>query len=48
MRQELRRALIIVTFLGFPVVMNFLSPYVIIAGASQGAASDGGEGRHAK
>jgi ferredoxin-type protein NapH len=39
MRQAIRRALVVVSFLSFPVVMNFLSPYVIIAGASQGAVS---------
>jgi hypothetical protein len=34
MRQKLRKVLIIVSFLSFPVIMNFLSPYVIIAVAA--------------
>jgi ferredoxin-type protein NapH len=34
-RQRVRKALIIVSFLLFPVIMNYLSPYVIIYGASQ-------------
>lgn len=36
LRQRIRKALIIVAFLSFPITMNFLSPYVIIDGASQG------------
>ena len=35
-RQRARKALLIVSFLLFPVTMNYLSPYVIIDGASQG------------
>lgn len=35
-RQRIRKALIILAFLSFPVTMNYLSPYVIIDGASQG------------
>ena len=35
-RQRLRKALIILAFLSFPVTMNFLSPYVIIDGAMNG------------
>jgi len=35
-RQKLRKALIIVSFLLFPVIMNYLSPYVIIDAAAQG------------
>ena len=35
-RQRTRRALIIISFLLFPIIMNYLSPYVIIDGASQG------------
>lgn len=35
-RQRIRKALIIVSFLLFPITMNYLSPYVIIDGASQG------------
>ncbi|MHC1781188.1 MAG: 4Fe-4S binding protein [Anaerolineaceae bacterium] len=35
-RQSLRKGLIITSFLFFPIFMNYLSPYVIIDGASQG------------
>jgi polyferredoxin len=35
-RQATRRAVIFVAFLLFPVVLNFLSPYVIIDGAANG------------
>jgi ferredoxin-type protein NapH len=35
-RQRLRKALVILAFLSFPVTMNFLSPYVIIDGARSG------------
>ena len=35
-RQRVRKALIIVSMLLFPVIMNYLSPYVIIDGAMQG------------
>lgn len=35
-RQQTRRGLLILAFLLFPVTMNYLSPYVIIDGASQG------------
>ncbi len=35
-RQSVRKALIIISFLFFPITMNYLSPYVIIDGASQG------------
>ena len=35
-RQKIRKALILVAFLLFPVVLNFLSPYLIIQGASEG------------
>lgn len=35
-RQRLRKALVIVAFLSFPITMNFLSPYVIIDGAMHG------------
>ena len=38
-RQQIRRALIIVSFLLFPIIMNYMSPYVIIDGASQGIAN---------
>jgi polyferredoxin len=36
LRQRTRQALIIGSFLLFPIIMNFFSPYVIIDGASQG------------
>jgi hypothetical protein len=39
LRQRIRKALIIISFLLFPVIINFLSPYVIIDGASQGIIS---------
>lgn len=35
-RQGIRRTAIMISFLLFPVTMNFLSPYVIIAGANEG------------
>lgn len=35
-RQRTRKALLLVMFLLFPIGMNYLSPYVIIDGASQG------------
>lgn len=35
-RQRLRKALILTSFLLFPITLNFLSPYVIIAGAMDG------------
>jgi len=35
-RQRIRKALLIVSFLLFPITMNYLSPYVIIDGAGQG------------
>ena len=35
-RQRLRKALVILTFLSFPITMNYLSPYVIIDGAANG------------
>ncbi|MCE1252309.1 MAG: 4Fe-4S binding protein [Anaerolineae bacterium] len=36
LRQRIRKALVIIAFLSFPLTMNYLSPYVIIDGASQG------------
>ena len=36
LRQRIRKGLIITSLLLFPVIMNYLSPYVIIDGASQG------------
>jgi ferredoxin-type protein NapH len=35
-RQQTRKTLLLVSFLLFPIIMNYLSPYVIIDGASQG------------
>lgn len=35
-RQSIRRALILVSFLLFPIIINYFSPYIIIDGASQG------------
>lgn len=35
-RQRIRKALIILTFLTFPLTMNFFSPYVIVDASSQG------------
>ncbi len=39
-RQRVRSAILLITFLLFPIVMNFLSPYVIINGAFQGIITD--------
>jgi len=38
-RQRIRSVLILMTFLLFPIVMNFLSPYLIIHDAFQGIIS---------
>ncbi len=38
-RQRLRKALIILTFLSFPLTMNFFSPYVSIDGSAVGLVS---------
>ena len=35
-RQRVRKALVILAFLSFPITMNYLSPYVIIDGAMNG------------
>ncbi len=35
-RQRIRRLLVLLAFLSFPITMNFLSPYVIIDGAING------------
>ena len=35
-RQQTRKTLILISFLLFPIIMNYMSPYVIIDGASQG------------
>ncbi len=39
LRQRVRKALLILSFLLFPITMNYLSPYVIIDGASQGTVN---------
>lgn len=39
MRQRLRNAILLVSFLLFPVTLNFLSPYLIIAAAATGVLS---------
>jgi len=36
LRQRIRKGLVILAFLTFPITMNFLSPYVIIDGAMSG------------
>jgi ferredoxin-type protein NapH len=36
MRQRVRKGIILTTFILFPIIMNYFSPYVIIDGASQG------------
>ncbi|MBU4352919.1 MAG: 4Fe-4S binding protein [Nanoarchaeota archaeon] len=36
LRQRIRKAIVILAFLSFPITMNFLSPYVIIDGAMNG------------
>ena len=36
LRQRIRKALVILAFLSFPITMNYLSPYVIIDGAMNG------------
>lgn len=38
-RQRARKALLLFSFLLFPIIMNYMSPYVIIDGASLGIAS---------
>ncbi len=38
-RQRLRRALLILAFLAFPITMNYFSPYVVIDGAYQGVVN---------
>jgi ferredoxin-type protein NapH len=36
MRQRIRKSLVILAFLSFPITMNYLSPYVIVDGATNG------------
>jgi ferredoxin-type protein NapH len=38
-RQRIRRALILISFLLFPITLNYFSPYLIIDGASQGVVN---------
>lgn len=38
-QQRIRKALVILAFLSFPITMNFFSPYVIIDGAMYGIVS---------
>ena len=38
-RQKVRRVIVFIMFLLFPVVLNYLSPYVIIDGAMEGMVS---------
>ncbi len=38
-RQRIRKGLILLAFLSFPVTMNYLSPYVIIEGAMNGVVN---------
>lgn len=38
-RQRVRKALVILSFLSFPITMNFLSPYVIVDGAANGVVN---------
>ena len=35
-RQSLRQALLLISFLAFPLTLNYFSPYIIIAGPSEG------------
>jgi hypothetical protein len=35
-RQRIRRAIVLLVFLSFPLTMNYLSPYIIIHGAMHG------------
>ena len=39
LRQRIRKGLVILSFLSFPITMNYLSPYVIIDGAMNGIIS---------
>ena len=39
LRQRIRKLLVIIVFLTFPITMNFLSPYLIIDGAANGILS---------
>ena len=39
MRQKLRKAIILIMLLTFPIIMNFLSPYVSITAAGEGIIS---------
>lgn len=39
LRQRVRKTLVLLTFLSFPVTMNFLSPYLIVEGAARGVVN---------
>jgi len=39
LRQRVRKLIVIVAFLSFPITMNFLSPVLSISGASEGIVS---------
>lgn len=36
LRQRIRKALVIIAFLSFPITMNYLSPYVILEASAGG------------
>ena len=38
-RQRIRKALVLASFLLFPITLNFLSPYLIVAGAMEGVVN---------
>ena len=38
-RQRVRKTILLASFLAFPVIMNYLSPYVIINGAMEGVVN---------
>ncbi len=38
-RQRIRKALVLASFLLFPITLNFLSPYLIVAGATEGVVN---------
>jgi ferredoxin-type protein NapH len=38
-RQRVRRGLLLISFLLFPISLNYFSPYLIVTGAAQGVAS---------
>ena len=44
-RQRVRKGIIIGTFLLFPIIMNYFSPYIIIDGAARGVIFSFSAGR---